>query len=303
MGGNMSKKMNRKKNGAVPEDVQEKEASGKGKKKGWKPIERVILVAAVAVFLMSGYKLAGIFLEYKAGVDAYESLQERYVIQGAAPAQSGEEKQENPEEALTGFPDIDVNYEALKEINEDFLGWLAIPVLELEYPIVQGEDNDYYMYRTFEREDNRSGSIFMDAWASPDLTDYNTFIFGHNMRNLSMFGKLKLLGQDEELCASDPYFYIFTEDNIYQYLIVSYYVTRDGSSTYYIPTDEEDYEKYRNMVLRSTPYKSAVEIPEGQPMVTLSTCYGAAGGTQRFVVHGILNRMVQTPRYSTDSEE
>ncbi len=296
----MSRKKKAGNLGRAPENGQA--ASGKkgGGKKGWKPIEVVILLAAVCVFLVSGYKLAGIFLEYKAGVDAYDSLQQRYVIQGAAPER---EEEETPEAAddLVEFPDIDVNYKALKEINEDFLGWLVIPVLELEYPVVQGEDNDYYMYRTFEREDNRAGSIFMDAWASPDLTDYNTFIFGHNMRNLSMFGKLKLLSRDEEMCAENPYFYIYTEDNIYQYLIVSYYVTRDGSSTYYLPVDGEDYEKYKSMVLRSTPYKCPEEIPEDQPMVTLSTCYGAAGGTQRFVVHGILNRMVQTPQYSDDA--
>ena len=282
---------------ALENEKRTKRHKRNGRKKGWKPIEWVILLAAICVFLVSGYKLAGIFLEYKAGVDAYDSLQERYVIQGAAPERKEEETQEAVDD-LEAFPDIDVNYKALKEINEDFLGWLVIPVLELEYPVVQGEDNDYYMYRTFEREDNRSGSIFMDAWASPDLTDYNTFIFGHNMRNLSMFCKLKLLSRDEELCAENPYFYLYTEDNIYQYLIVSYYVTRDGSSTYYIPVDEEDYETYKKMVLRSTPYECPMEIPEDSPMITLSTCYGAAGGTQRFVVHGILNRMVQTPQYS-----
>lgn len=298
--------MGRKEKGAKQEapreNGQQEQQEKKGAKKGWRPWETAVLVAAIAVFLVSGYKLAGIFLEYKAGVDAYDSLQERYVIQGAAPESRGEEDEGYTDE-LAEFPDIDVNYKALKEINEDFLGWLAIPVLEVEYPIVQGEDNEYYMYRTFEREDNKAGSIFMDAWASPDLTDYNTFIFGHNMRNLSMFGRLKLLGQDEELCGQDPYFYIYTEDAVYQYLIVSYYVTRDGSNTYYIPETEEQYEKYKSLVLRSTPYKSAVEIPEDAPMVTLSTCYGAAGGTQRFVVHGILNKMVETPHYAGGAEE
>lgn len=272
----------------------------KKKKGGFRALDLVIIAVAVVVLAVSGYKLAGIFLEYKAGEDAYDALTEQYVVhieeEPAPPKDAGSKETAadaavedvEAEESVPTIPRIRVDYSSLKKINEDYVGWLAVPALQIEYPVVHGADNDYYLHRTFEKDYNSAGSIFMDCGGSPDLTDYNTVIYGHNMRNGSMFGKLRRFGQDETLCRKNPYFYIFLEDKIYQYLIISYYVTTEGSDTYALPMDEAAYEQYKAMALRNTPYKSEIEIPQEGRMVTLSTCYGAAGGVQRFVVHGIL---------------
>lgn len=258
----------------------------------------IILVIAVALLAVSGYKLAEIFLEYKAGTDSYSALEESFVqeigISETAEADSGrqEETAAASEQPWTVgddyFPAVVVDFAGLEGINEDVTGWFSMPVLDIAYPVVQGSDNYYYLDHNVEKKGNSSGAIFMDAGANPLMTDYNTFIYGHNMRNGSMFGKLKNFIRDEDLCRSNPYFFYYTKDKSYKYLIVSYYVTIDGSSTYYIPIADDAYSDYRRLILKNSQYQCDRDFPDFSPIVTLSTCYGSTGSDQRLVVHGIL---------------
>ena len=133
----------------------------------------------------------------------------------------------------------------------------------------------------------------MDEGASADFSDWNTFLYGHNMKNGSMFGKLKQFVRDEALCESNPYFYLFTKEGAYRYRIVSYYVTEDGSDTYVLPDSAEQAAQYLERVRAKSPYRCEDALPEGAPVVTLSTCYGAAGSTQRFVVHGVQDKKME----------
>ena len=259
----------------------------------WKLLDIIIVAAAVCVLAVSGIRLAGIFLEYKAGTDAYGALQENYVVHdletdGVQDAGVPETEQAGSQEEQVLFPNMLVDFEALREINQDLEGWIYIQALYVEYPLVQGSDNAFYLTHTFEKKENKAGAIFLDSEASAELTDYNTFIYGHNMKNGSMFGKLKKFVQDETLCEKDPYFYVFTGEKKYKYLIISYYVTTDGSETYFRPANEEEFSDYKKLIQNSTSYQCSQEIPEEAPVVTLSTCFGAAGGEQRFVVHGVL---------------
>lgn len=261
------------------------------KKRGkrWSPAEIVILIAAAAVLCVSAFQLVSIFLEYKAGSDAYDSLRNRYVqINGEKVEDQAGETENGEGTEAESFPDITIDFDQLEAINQALTGWIYIPVLDIEYPVVQGTNNTYYLDHTFEKKENKAGAIFMDYSADPQMTDYNTFIYGHNMKNGSMFGKLKNFIRDEELCDSRPYIYYFTREKIYQYLIVSYYVTEDGSYSYSLPADETEYEDYVSYILMQSPYKCSREIPQEGPVLSLSTCYGSAGGTQRFLVHGIL---------------
>lgn len=255
----------------------------------WSPAEIAILIVAAAVLCVSAFQLVSIFLEYKAGNDAYDSLRNKYVqINGEKVEAKAEDAENDAEPGVENFPDITIDFDQLEVINQALKGWIYIPALNIEYPVVQGTDNIYYLDHTFEKKENKAGAIFMDYNADPLMTDYNTFIYGHNMKNGSMFGKLKNFIRDEELCDSRPYIYYFTREKNYQYLIVSYYVTEDGSYSYSLPANETEYEDYLSYILALSPYKCSREIPEEGPILTLSTCYGNAGGTQRFLVHGIL---------------
>lgn len=248
-------------------------------------IRIIIPVCAVMVLIVACINLGSIFMEYNRGVQEYKNLQE-YV------------KEEHPQisarpEEEDDFLVPEIDFTALKAKNGDFRYWLFIPALEVNYPVVQGADNEIYLYRTFEGESNSAGCIFLDAGNSPDLTDRNTVIYGHNMKNHSMFGSLKEFLQDEELAEESPYFYLYTEERAVRYRIVSYYTTVSGSDTYQSVYTDEEYDGYLKMTLQKSQYKGyQEEFTEGRPdMVTLSTCHGKAGGTGRFVVHGVVDEI------------
>ena len=88
----------------------------------------------------------------------------------------------------------EVDFEELQKMNSDVIGWIEVEAIpEISYPIVRGEDNDYYLHRTFKKANNSAGSIFVDYRNGQYFGDCNTIVYGHNMKNGSMFGKLKWL--------------------------------------------------------------------------------------------------------------
>ena len=278
----------------------------RGKKR--KPSNIIIPAILIGIIVFSAYKLISIQLSYKEANDEYDMLTTYAVEEPVIEKQSEHEENANDNAIVTGnqtddvmdgsmviggvteFPPMRINYEALTEINHDFVAWLRIPALDISYPIVQGNDNDWYLNRTFEKKYNSAGCIFVDYENAGDFTDMNTYVYGHNMKNASMFGGLKRFRQEEGLCASDPYFYIYTPDSVNKYEIFAYYITDTSSDRYMLLTNEEEYHSYVQAAFRYTEYASETEIDfsECPDIVTLSTCSGAAGGTKRMLVHGVL---------------
>lgn len=184
------------------------------------------------------------------------------------------------------FPDIEVDFPALRKINQDTVGWLYVGSCGISYPILQGEDNDYYMHRTFEGNQNSSGSILMDFRDDKYLKDWNTFIYGHNMKNGSMFGSLKKLLKDDTLYDQDPYIYVFLPGYIYRYKIFSYYKDTPDSKMYWTADTLQEYRQYIRDALALSVRECNVETSEENNMITLVTCSGSGEGKMRFFVHG-----------------
>ena len=256
----------------------------RGRRKRRRPAEAVLMFIFAGIFVFSAVQLLLIFGEYKQGSSEYEKLAEEYV-------QFEEKKTADAGEQAGEFPAVGIDFDALESVNGDFRAWLEVPVLSLGYPVVQGKDDSYYLTHTFEKKENSSGAIFMNKGAADDFSDWNTFLYGHNMKNGSMFGRLKQLIRDGSLCDSDPYFYLFTKEAAYRYRIAAFYVTEDGSDAYMLPESAEQAEKYLEKAMAASLYRCREVLPEDAPVVTLSTCYGKAGGTQRFVVHGVQDKV------------
>ena len=142
--------------------------------------EYVVLGIFVLLFITSGFWLFRIISEYGKAAREYEELQE--YVDDSLKKEKEETEDEKPQKTS-------IDFEALKEINSDIVAWIRIPEV-FDYPVVQGEDNQYYLSHTFRKESNKAGSIFLDYRNSRDFTDPNTVIYGHNMRNGSMFRSL-----------------------------------------------------------------------------------------------------------------
>ena len=185
-------------------------------------------------------------------------------------------------EEMTG-----ISLAALREVNPDVTGWIRIPETKVDYPILQGEDNDFYLNHTWEKEPNSLGSIFLEHQSSPDMTDYNTIIYGHNMKNGAMFGDLDLFSL-QRFWENHPYVYILTDDGVYRYEIFAFCQAEVESLTYGLnPRRTDTKEKFLNLSLETAWYDTGIKPPVTDRILTLSTCSGG-GYTHRFVVQARL---------------
>ena len=211
---------------------------------------------------------------------------------GAALEESGEIVESEVAELKrnynrSDFPEIEVDFDSLSAINKSVVAWLYVGGAQINYPVVQTTDNEFYLHHTFEMKKNSSGCVFMDYEVDPNLTSWNTFIYGHNMKNGTMFGHLKNYINNKNVYDKDPYIYIFRPDGIYRYEIFSYYLDTVDSKMYYTCDSFREYRAYlREATAKSVRECEAKATPE-QNIVTLVTCSGSGANKQRFFVHGV----------------
>ena len=165
-----------------------------------------------------------------------------------------------------------VDWASLLERSQDVIGWITIPAVGISYPVMQAEDNDYYLHRDFDRNYLFAGSIFMDADCSASMLRYNTIIYGHNMRDGSMFAKLRDF-QDKETWNTCRYFWIQTPEADFLYEIFSIHTATAGSDTFTIQfADYEVLELWRNRMISMSDPATGIGLKDDDRIVTHSTC-------------------------------
>lgn len=177
-----------------------------------------------------------------------------------------------------------INFDELLAINTDIIGWLEMESVDISYPIVQSDDNDYYLHRTFRKQDNFAGSIFLDYLNNPNFSNRNNIVYGHNMKNGSMFGILKQY-QNQEKYDKSKYFWIYTPTRIYKYEIFSASVVGTYSDSYQISfADRDDFKEFLDQAKSQSMIKTTAKVSYNDTVVTLSTCTGDSA--TRFIVQG-----------------
>ena len=115
-----------------------------------------------------------------------------------------------------------INWKKLKKMNSDVVGWIYIPNTEIDYPIVQGGDNEEYLHKTFQGNYNASGAIFLDYKCKKNFTSGNNVLYGHHMRNGSMFAGLTKF-RNQSYVKKHPYAYIYTPNRTIRLKLLSAY--------------------------------------------------------------------------------
>ena len=235
------------------------------------------------------YKYAGYgdvgdyhYLSKTGNTDEYNHIEQMAVTDRAPDAQT---EVAGPD--AEPKPPIDVDFAALKSVNEDVVGWIYVEALDnISYPIVQGKDNEMYLHQTYEKNYNFAGTLFVDYENSGDFSDCNTLIYGHNMKNGSMFGHLKKFVEDQGLYNKSRYFWILTPDKNYRYEIISAYTTGVDSDTYTLfKGPGEEFQNYLETIRGYSEIQTDPgELTIKDKIVTLSTCTG--NESTRFVVQG-----------------
>ena len=261
----------------------------KKRKKKKMPVPLIAaLCVCIAALGVSIWQLSDIFLEYKAGTDEYEELQQ-YVIEEVPEDSAEQAEEESPEEETeeaAGPSEESVQRIALSELqaqNPDTVGWIEIPGTQISYPLMQAEDDAYYLNHTFSDKINSAGSIFVEALNSPDFADLHTIIYGHNMKNGSMFAGLKNYSSPSYLVAH-PNVYIDLADGTHSYQIFSVYEAPSDSDSYTIGfAPDEQYETFLQTLKGRSAYDTGVTVTKEDYIITLSTC--TSHGEHRYLVH------------------
>ena len=180
------------------------------------------------------------------------------------------------------------NLAALREINPDVNGWIMIPDTKLAYPLMIGTEDDYYLDHTWEKKSSIAGSVFIEKLSNDDLTDFNTVIYAHRMKDDSMFGSLKYY-KNQEYWKEHPYVYIYNDSGAHRYEIFASYEATLQGSTYQIGFAND---AYKQIFLENCKGYSVIDTgvtPEiDDRIITLSTCTGT-GYNSRWVVQARLD--------------
>lgn len=180
-----------------------------------------------------------------------------------------------------------INLAALREVNRDVIGWIAIPGTEVSYPLLQGTDNQYYLEHTWKGTGSSVGSIFLDYQVSADFSDFNTLIYGHRMRNETMFGSLKHY-KDSNYWQAHPSIYLVTDDAVCRYDIYAAYEPGVKEITFSLgQMDQETREALIQLGLERSVIETDIEPTAEDRILTLSTCTGR-GYSSRWVVQAVL---------------
>lgn len=190
------------------------------------------------------------------------------------------------EAPVTDDPNVEelknIDLEALREVNPDVIGWIYIPGTAVDYPIMQGEDNEYYLENTWEGKPSSVGSIFMECKNSQDFSDYNTILYGHHMKNGSMFATVKYYG-DQNYWGEHPYIYVVDDSGVHRYEVFAAFEAGVTDYPYYLGFTEERRQEFIDFALDMTKIDAGVEPTVNDRMLTLSTCTGRGYATRLVV--------------------
>ncbi len=180
------------------------------------------------------------------------------------------DKNDNGSEPKEQVP-LTVDFDALSEINSDIIAWIYVKDTKINYPIVQGKNNDYYLRRMTNKKWNVGGSIFADFRIDPSLGDLNSIIYGHNMQNGTMFGSL-VKYKKQTYYDEHPTAWILTPEMAYRVDFIAGFVTKTDADTYKLFDDPAALEAYLETLKGKSTFESDVDITDVERIVTLSTC-------------------------------
>lgn len=227
--------------------------------------------------------------------DDYKTLTVNY-----APPVQKPQTTNVPGEMPEFYPIRNINHTELKQQNNDYIGWLYFAFIgndedhtfTIDYPIVYEKQTNQYLKTGFDKEYNINGSVFMDKLSNPSFFGYSDILYGHHMRDGSMFGKLELIHEmnDIDYLKEHPQFlYVYTKTACHKYALVGYeQLTTSNSFGYNVAYDNKAYDLIKEHIMSLDTYIESDNFTwTGRPeILNLSTCDGDRAGTnERFLLH------------------
>lgn len=240
-----------------------------------KSIKRVVLIVLIGVFLYSGYQLAQYLYDGYKSSNLNDRIREQYEAAQKLKDNSQNAGHQIEQEALTEEQLKQIYQERfapLLEINSDVVGWISIENTGIDYPVVKSNDNDYYLNHNVEKKRSARGSIFMD-YRNADLNDdLHTVIYGHYMKDGSMFGELSKYKDAAYYQGHDRIIFEGIEEPA-EYQIFSVYIYSPEDQFFeYEFADEQQYHAYLDKITKKSRYDTGITVTPDDQLLTLVTC-------------------------------
>lgn len=218
----------------------------------------VITVCLVGIILVSGYKIGKTMWDYQVAKSAYTNISEKTA-------------KVDPKQ-FTGV----VDWKALKKVNPDVQGWLYQKGTVINYPVVQGTDNDTYLHTRFDKQWSGGGTLFVDYRMEKGFKGFNSIIYGHHMKDGSMFRSIRGYTKEEGYYDKHKTLELATPHGNYHLVVFSAFITKaTDENTYKMTYDEAEKQAYidRGWEQSELPItRDSVDVTKDDRLVTLSTC-------------------------------
>lgn len=219
------------------------------------------------------------------------------IIKIFIPSALSEEKRVNPyvlnEEVTSSVVDVNkirlkvINWEKLKEINQDVVGWIVQKDTVIDYPIVQGEDNIFYLTNSYKKKKSSAGTIFLNSFNNENFNDDVSYIYGHHMKNGEMFYSINKY-QKQYYYNNNKYMILYTEDNVY---LVEIFAGNLVNGSDYVPignfNSKDEFDEFVQQTRINSKIETDIEVTYGDKIIGLCTCT-YDGDNMRFIVYGKL---------------
>ena len=250
---------------------------------------KIINIVLIAVFVFAALNIGKIYYDYGKADNTYNEIQGEYVTVNDTPSvpESTQGNDEQPQKATE--PPITIDFDALLKRNKDVVGWLYCPDTVINYPVVQGESNDGYLRKDLDGKYLVSGTLFADYRNGALNEDANYIIYGHNMKNGTMFNSLAKY-KKQSYYDQHPIMYYLTPDGNYRLELFAGLVVKRDDKIYLPNQSEEEFAGLLEEYRAKSTFKSDVELEYDDTIVTLSTC-SYEFDNARYVVIGRLIRM------------
>lgn len=244
-----------------------------------KIISSLVIVAAILVFVYCMMQMMPKLQDYKKSDDTYRRIRKEVV-----------EKPEDPDSVSDSSDSyVTIDWEAMK--GTDCVAWLILD--DISYPVMHTDNDTLYMHHLPDKTYNYGGSIFLFSDNDPYFTDESSFLYGHNMANGSMFGTLRRYKDPK---YTDHQFYLYLPDGTcHTYTFFSVLSVPKTDSAYsYAFASAKSFVDYQNEMKQKSLYTTGPDADKNNRLVSLSTCNGYAGTSQRLIVQGVETSVAHT---------
>lgn len=218
-----------------------------------KLIRALALVMALAALCFAGFELYKYFSETESGQASVGELVDKAISEDGEAAP------------------VSADFDVLQRENPDIIAWLYSEGTPINYPVVQAEDNKYYLRRLTDGSYNSNGTLFLDCRCAPDFSEFSSIIFGHRMKSKAMFGTLPEYAE-QEYFEAHPVMWLLTPENDYRIELVAGFMTYAGSEVYEPMESEREKQEFLDNAISNSLFESNVRCSTEDRFVCLSTC-------------------------------